>query len=93
MDELIMFTPLNKQIKRLLSLQLAGIQKLLAENNIHLEIREDALKLIAKAGFDPQFGARLQNVYKIALERFVKSNLQVPFSKTVLSMLKQITEC
>jgi ATP-dependent Clp protease ATP-binding subunit ClpB len=78
-DELIMFTPLNKkQIEEIVKLQLAGIQKLLAENNIHLEIREDALKLIAKAGFDPQFGAR---PVKRAIQKLLLNDL----SKAILA--------
>ena len=78
-DELIMFTPLNrKQIEDIVKLQLAGIQKLLAENNIHLEIREDALKLIATAGFDPQFGAR---PVKRAIQKLLLNDL----SKAILA--------
>lgn len=58
-DELIMFSPLNEsQIENIVKLQLSNIQKLLSENNVHIEISEKAIKYIAHNGFDPQFGAR-----------------------------------
>ncbi len=78
-DELIMFAPLNKeQIKAITQLQLRGIEKLLAENNIHLVVKEDALELIAGVGFDPQFGAR---PVKRAIQKLLLNDL----SKAILS--------
>lgn len=58
-DELIMFSPLNEsQIENIVKLQLSNVQKLLSDNNIHIEISKKAMKHIAHNGFDPQFGAR-----------------------------------
>lgn len=58
-DEIIMFAPLNQdEIKQIVRLQLNGIEKMLAENGIELQYTEEAIDSIAKAGFDPEFGAR-----------------------------------
>ena len=58
-DELIMFTPLNKsEIQKIVHLQLDGIIKQLKESEITLTLTENAVKWIAKIGYDPQFGAR-----------------------------------
>ncbi len=78
-DELIMFAPLNeKQITDIVRLQLSGIQKLLSDSQIHLEIDEEAIRFIARAGFDPQFGAR---PVKRAIQKLLLNDL----SKAILS--------
>ncbi|GAB1415097.1 ATP-dependent chaperone ClpB [Paludibacter sp.] len=78
-DELIMFSPLNdQQIKEIVRLQLKGIQTLLSNNNIALDIDEDAVQFLANAGFDPQFGAR---PVKRALQKYLLNDL----SKALLS--------
>ncbi len=78
-DELIMFAPLNeKQITDIVRLQLSGIQKLLSDSQIHLEIDEEAIHFIARAGFDPQFGAR---PVKRAIQKLLLNDL----SKAILS--------
>ena len=78
-DELIMFAPLNeKQITDIVRLQLSGIKKLLSDSQIHLEIDEEAIRFIARAGFDPQFGAR---PVKRAIQKLLLNDL----SKAILS--------
>lgn len=78
-DELIMFAPLNeKQITDIVRLQLSGIKKLLSDSQIHLEIDEEAIHFIARAGFDPQFGAR---PVKRAIQKLLLNDL----SKAILS--------
>jgi ATP-dependent Clp protease ATP-binding subunit ClpB len=78
-DELIMFAPLNEQqITDIVRLQLSGIQKLLSDSQIHLEINEEAIHFIARAGFDPQFGAR---PVKRAIQKLLLNDL----SKAILS--------
>lgn len=74
-----MFSPLNdQQIKEIVRLQLKGIQTLLSNNNIALDIDEDAVQFLANAGFDPQFGAR---PVKRALQKYLLNDL----SKALLS--------
>jgi ATP-dependent Clp protease ATP-binding subunit ClpB len=78
-DELIMFAPLNEtQITDIVRLQLSGIQKLLSDSQIHLEIDEEAIRFIAHVGFDPQFGAR---PVKRAIQKLLLNDL----SKAILS--------
>ena len=58
-DEIIMFTPLNeKEIRRIVDLQLANTQRILGENGITLHFTDAVLDFLADKGYDPQFGAR-----------------------------------
>ncbi len=58
-DEIIMFSPLNEQeIAQIVGLQLSGVAKMLSQNGITLHYTDAAVALLAKAGFDPEFGAR-----------------------------------
>lgn len=72
-DEIIMFRPLEKdQIKQIVNLQITGIQKLLASQEVKLEVSENAVRLIASEGYDPEFGAR---PVKRALQRMLLNDL------------------
>ena len=58
-DEIIMFTPLSeKEIQKIVKIQINGIKKMLEQNGVKLEVSDAALKFIAEEGYDPQFGAR-----------------------------------
>ena len=58
-DDIIMFAPLNEEeIGEIVSIQLNGVKKLLAQNGITLNFTPEAVKFIAHEGYDPQFGAR-----------------------------------
>ncbi len=58
-DETIMFTPLDEnEIKEIVRLQIESVQKLLAKNGVMLDVTPVALSLIAREGYDPEFGAR-----------------------------------
>ena len=58
-DEIIMFTPLNKnEINEIVGLQLNSVKKMLATNGITLEVTPAALEYLAEEGYDPEFGAR-----------------------------------
>lgn len=72
-DEIIMFRPLEKdQIKQIVNLQITGIQKLLASQEVKLEVSGNAVRLIANEGYDPEFGAR---PVKRALQRMLLNDL------------------
>ena len=72
-DETIMFTPLNEsEIEDIVRLQIESITKLLQESDVTLESNESAIKYIAKAGFDPEFGAR---PIKRAIQRYLLNDL------------------
>lgn len=58
-DETIVFTPLSQsEIEQIVRLQANGVCAMLRENGISLRVDDSAVKLIAQAGFDPEFGAR-----------------------------------
>ena len=78
-DEIIIFTPLNEeQIKSIVCLQLDIIKKRLADNDITLDISQSAIELLAREGYNPDFGAR---PVKRATQRLLLNDL----SKTLLS--------
>ena len=72
-DEIIMFQPLDKdQIKQIVRLHINGIQKMLADNGVTLQMTEEAVEFLATAGFDPEFGAR---PVKRAIQRYLLNDL------------------
>ena len=72
-DEVIMFTPLQEEeIKMIVELQFASVQKMLNENGIRIDITPKAVQWIASVGFDPLFGAR---PVKRALQKYVLNDL------------------
>ena len=78
-DEIIMFTPLTKDdIRQIVVLQLAQINKMLEENDMRLEVSDKAIDWLAEKGFDPLFGAR---PVKRTLQRYLVNEL----SKEILS--------
>ena len=78
-DEIIMFTPLNeKEIKKIVEIQVRNIKKLLEKNGIKLEITDKAIEYLAQEGYDPEFGAR---PVKRAIQNLVLNQL----SKDILA--------
>ncbi|MCD7849913.1 MAG: ATP-dependent chaperone ClpB [Parabacteroides sp.] len=72
-DDIIMFTPLNEEeIRRIVTLQLNGVKKMLAQNGIALDFTDAALAFISDKGFDPQFGAR---PVKRVIQKYVLNEL------------------
>ena len=72
-DDIIMFEPLTQpQIEQIVRLQVAGIARLLKDQDVQLDVADDAIALVAKAGFDPEFGAR---PVKRALQRMLLNDL------------------
>ena len=78
-DELIMFTPLNRdELRDIVSLQFKGVQGTLSEMGIEIEASEEALDWLAQLGYDPQFGAR-------PLKRVIQKKILNELSKDILS--------
>ena len=72
-DDIIMFEPLTQpQIEQIVRLQVAGIARLLKDQDVQLDVADDAIALVAKAGFNPEFGAR---PVKRALQRLLLNDL------------------
>lgn len=78
-DEVIVFNPLTKcEIQEIVGLQLRLAAERLQENEISLEVDEDAIEYIASQGFDPQFGAR-------PLKRVIQRELLNTLSREILA--------
>ena len=72
-DDIIMFTPLNEEeIRKIVTVQLNSVKKMLAQNGIALEFTDAALAFISDKGFDPQFGAR---PVKRVIQKYVLNEL------------------
>ena len=74
-DDIIMFEPLTQpQIEQIVRLQVAAIERRLKAQDVEIKVDDDAVRLVARAGFDPEFGARpvkraLQNLLLNDLSR------------------------
>ena len=78
-DEIIVFHPLNwGEVKQIVRLQVEGVQKMLKENGLTLEVSDEAIDLLANEGYDPDFGAR---PVKRAIQRLLLDDL----SKSLLA--------
>ncbi len=72
-DETIMFEPLTQaEIRQVVQLQVASVQKMLSENGITLTLTDAALDLLTREGYDPEFGAR---PVKRAIQRLLLNDL------------------
>lgn len=78
-DEIIMFRPLSqKDIRKIVDIQVDLIRKRLDEAGVKIEISDAARERLSKLGFDPQFGAR-------PLKRVLQRELLNELSKQILS--------
>ncbi|MBP3774387.1 MAG: ATP-dependent chaperone ClpB [Bacteroidaceae bacterium] len=78
-DEIIMFEPLNQsQIEEVVRLQIQAVNEHLKASGLELQATDSAIAFLAKAGYDPEFGAR---PVKRAIQRDLLNNL----SRTLLS--------
>ncbi|KAA6322957.1 Chaperone protein ClpB 1, partial [termite gut metagenome] len=72
-DETIMFLPLSeKEIRQIVTLQINGIRKMLADSGIELQMTDAAIDFIASVGYNPEFGAR---PVKRAIQKYLLNNL------------------
>ncbi|MGF1733498.1 ATP-dependent chaperone ClpB [Photobacterium kasasachensis] len=78
-DETVVFHPLGEEhIKNIANIQVTRLIKRLEEKDYQLALHESALELIAKAGFDPVFGAR-------PLKRAIQHYIENPLAQDILS--------
>jgi ATP-dependent Clp protease ATP-binding subunit ClpB len=78
-DEIIMFTPLTRnEIRDIVKLQFADVQKSLLEIGVIFNATEEALDWLAELGYDPQFGAR-------PLKRVIQKRILNELSKQILA--------
>ncbi len=77
-DDIIIFNFLEKdKIKFIVDIQIRGLNKILAEHKIKLELTEKAKELLSEKGYDENFGAR-------PLKRAIQTYIQNPLSLKLL---------
>jgi ATP-dependent Clp protease ATP-binding subunit ClpB len=77
-DEIVIFHALGlEQIQHIVDIQLRGLRKRLAERKMSLELTPAAATEIARAGFDPVYGAR-------PLKRAIQKDLVQPLAVRML---------
>ncbi|MDB6057754.1 MAG: ATP-dependent chaperone ClpB, partial [Verrucomicrobiales bacterium] len=77
-DEIIIFRSLDEeQLEKIVDIQLRTVEKRLAQQRLTLNIDSAAKKLIAREGYDPQFGAR-------PLKRAIQDKLLNPLAVKLL---------
>jgi len=77
-DEIVMFRPLSKaQIKEIVKIQLHLIEKMLADINLRIVIKESAIDWLTEKGYDPQLGAR-------PVKRLIQKEIVNELSKEII---------
>ena len=77
-DDVIIFQSLDEsELARIVDIQLEKLQKRLAQQQLTLDVDNAAKKLLAKEGYDPQFGAR-------PLKRAIQEQVLNPLSMRLL---------
>ncbi|MDR9456989.1 MAG: ATP-dependent chaperone ClpB [Salegentibacter sp.] len=78
-DDIVMFSPLTQEdINQIVELQLKGVKKMLAQQNITIDATPEAIKFLAIRGFDPQYGAR-------PVKRVIQREVLNKLSKEILA--------
>ena len=77
-DDTIIFQSLDEdELAKIVEIQIGRLEKRLTQQNLTLDVDATAKKLLAKEGYDPQFGAR-------PLKRAVQEQLLNPLSMKLL---------
>ena len=77
-DDLIIFHGLKKEeLKEIVAIQIQGIQRLLSEQKITIELTPSAQDRIVNIGYDPAYGAR-------PVKRAIRRELQNPIATMIL---------
>ena len=78
MDEIVVFRSLTEdQLRAIVRIQAGHLRARLGERRITLELTDEAVEYIAKAGYDPVFGAR-------PLKRIIQRDLETPLAKKII---------
>ena len=77
-DEIVRFHPLTEaDLARIVSIQLGGLRRRLTERRLTLSVAPAAEAWLAKAGYDPDFGAR-------PLRRVIQRKVEDPLAMALL---------
>jgi len=78
LDEIILFNRLGMEhMGAIVDLQVARVQKMLADRKVTLDLTDGARRWLARVGYDPVYGAR-------PLRRTVQKHLQDPLAELIL---------
>ncbi len=78
-DEVIMFEPLQREdILKIVEIQFRSIKQRLLEQQVNLNITNEAMDWLAQLGYDPQFGAR-------PVKRVIQKQILNELSKQILA--------
>ena len=79
LTEIVPFSPITEQtVTKIFDIHMKGLLKLLDEQNITLELTDEARKAIAMRGFNQQYGAR-------PILGIIRKELRHPISKMIIS--------
>ncbi len=77
-DDLVVFHPLGREhIRKIVDIQLGYLHDRLAERDIRIRLSDEARDKLAKAGFDPVYGAR-------PLKRAIQQQVENPLAQEIL---------
>ncbi len=77
-DEIVFFKGLNlEQLGNIVDIQIKRLKKLLAEQDIEIELSDDAKEILAARGYNPAYGAR-------PLKRVIRHDIENPLSRKIL---------
>jgi ATP-dependent Clp protease ATP-binding subunit ClpB len=78
-DEILIFHRLSEEdVEKIVHIQLANLNRLIADQGLEIEASASAARLLARDGFDPDFGAR-------PLKRTIQRLVQDPLARMVLA--------
>ncbi|MBQ6737528.1 MAG: AAA family ATPase, partial [Synergistaceae bacterium] len=78
-DDIVMFKPLDEEeVKKIVEILLSNLSERLADRQIELKFSDEALKFIAKSGYDPVYGAR-------PLKRFITHNVETKLARALIA--------
>jgi ATP-dependent Clp protease ATP-binding subunit ClpB len=78
-DEVVVFKPLTEeQLARIVEIQLESLRQRLGERRITVEVAEAARVYLARAGYDPVYGAR-------PLKRLIQRDVETPIARLIVA--------
>jgi ATP-dependent Clp protease ATP-binding subunit ClpA len=77
-DDIVVFNPLSREdIRKIVDIQLARVRDLLTEQGVGLILNRGVEDVLAKEGYDPDFGAR-------PLKRVIQRLVENPLAELIL---------
>ena len=78
-DDVVLFKPLTlEEIERIVDLQVEDLRRRLADRQVRLDLAPEAREFIARAGYDPVYGAR-------PLKRYLQRQLETRIGRAVVA--------